>query len=329
MKKIFPVILIFSIIVGFISCETEPNNNNDIAVTILNININDSMKISQIVFNDVNTGFLCGGDKNISGSIYKTIDGGDSWTKCYHNDSLSVNDVFFLNDNVLFACGDSLLLLKSTDAGNTWETIRLDNLPYESYNVPYNSVLAFSEDKIYITGGEHYNKGLLSKTESGNYPWTHKTYDNQFNSMCFVSEYVGFFGGYGILLVTEDGGNNYDYIDLGNNDFVDLEIDNNLTVYALSDAGVLYSTSDLGYNWNTLIDDNKSEFTDMHFGDNLAVVCGRNGAVYLKYQNQVIWTKPNNIPSVNFYCSFAKSNDEVFLGSDNGNIYILNHRRTN
>lgn len=326
MKKIYIIFITFCALAGVISCESD--NGYNISTSIDKYETGENIRISNIAFHSNNTGLLCGGEKNSSGSIYKTTDGGETWTLCFHSDSLSVNDIFYLSDSIVYACGDSLLFLKSADAGDSWEIINMDNLPYEEYKVPYNSVYAFSENKIYLTGGEHYNKGLWSKTETGNYSWTHDTYDNQFNSMCFVSEYVGFFGGYGILIVTEDGGNTFDYIDLGSNNFTDLETDQNLTVYALSDSGTLYETTDLGYNWNTLINDSSEEFTDMDFGKNLSVICGKDGCIYLRYTNQSAWSKAGNIPAVNFYCSYVKDNDEVVLGSDNGVVYILNHKRT-
>jgi photosystem II stability/assembly factor-like uncharacterized protein len=326
MKNIAILILCFFAISLFVSCEHEEedyNNNTSVDKYVLP----ENMKIVGLEFLNDDTGLLCGGEKNISGGIFKTIDGGESWTKVFNSDSLSVNNIFYLSDSVVYACGDSLLFLKSINGGNTWEIVQLGNLPYDSYYVPYNCVYANSEDNVFIVGGEHYNKGLWSETETGNYPWIHDSYDNQFNAICFLSEYVGFFGGYGILLVTEDGGNTFDNIDLYGNDFVDLDTDQYQTVYALSETGVLFSSTDIGYNWTTEIDDYTSEFTSMYFGDNLSVVCGRDGVVYMKTPDTG-WTKSKNMPDVNFYCSFVKSNNEVILGSDNGEIYILNKKRT-
>lgn len=327
MKNLFFVIVGFCALATLVSCEDENENNNN-TVKVDKFQISENLRIRSIEFISNTTGLLCCGEKNTSGSIYRTTDGGETWNRSFHSDSLSVNDVFYLNDTIVFACGDSLLFLKSKDGGNTWFVTELPNLPYEEYYVPYNSVYANSEENIFLIGGEHYYKGLWSETETGAYPWIHDSYDNQFNSMCFVSEYVGFFAGYGILIVTEDGGNTFDDIDLYGNDFVDLEIDKYLTVYALSDYGILYSTTDLGYNWTTEIDEYDTEFTDMYFGDNVSVVCGKSGIVYLRKENENSWTLTEGIPEVDFYSSFVKDNDEIVLGAANGEIYILNHKRT-
>lgn len=326
-KNIYLILIICFALAVFSSCEKE--NNYSPKLTYDKFIIPGGMNIKSVDFISNNIGLVCGGSKNDSGSIYKTVDGGESWAMVFHSDSLSVNDVFYLNDSVVYACGDSLMLLKSVNGGNTWDLITLGNIPYQEYNVPYNSVYAHSENNICLVGGEHFNKGLWSETETGNYPWIHDSYDNQLNAICYVSEYVGFFGGYGILLVTEDGGNTFDNIDLSGNDFIDLEVDRNKTVYALSETGILYSTTDLGYNWTKEIDNNNAKFTDMSFGQNNSVICGKNGLLYTRKVSHFKWSKAEDLPKVNFNCSFVKDNDEIVIGSENGEIYIFNRKRTN
>lgn len=326
MKTQSCIILGLILMLTILGCDYD--NDYNFSVTYKQYQIAEDIPIACIKFSNDHDGLLCGGIKNETGSIYKTNDGGKNWSLVFHSDSLSVNDVFYLSDSLVYACGDSLLFLKSTTGGTNWDIITLANLPYEEYYVPYNSVYAHSEENIYLVGGEHYEKGLWSETESGNYPWIHDSYDNQFNSMCFVSQYVGFFGGYGILIVTEDGGNTFDNIDLYGNNFVDLETDDKLTVYALLDFGILYSTTDLGYNWTTEIDDYKCEFTDMYFGKTTAIVCGKNGKAYIKNSNMDDWEALKDIPIVDYHCCFVKENEEIVLGSDNGVIYVFNQKRT-
>ena len=151
----------------------------------------------------------------------------------------------------------------------------------------------------FLVGGEHFGKKLWSET--ANYPWTHDSYDNEFASLCFVTEYVGFIGGYGIIMVTEDGGNTFDHIDFENDFFVDIETDNVGNVYAVSNRGILYYSSDLSYNWYTLIDDYNTEFTDLFLGKEVSAVSGLNGLVYIKNSKNRNSLKTKNIPKLNYY----------------------------
>ncbi|MDD4148440.1 MAG: hypothetical protein PHE33_00250 [Bacteroidales bacterium] len=325
--KYFIIGLSFIIsIVIFTACDDDINYEGKVSCD--KISLNDSIRIRKIQFYNENVGLLCGGTKNTNGSIYITNDGGNSWTKTFQSDSLSVNSFFYLNDSVVFACGDSLMLLKSKNLGHDWSIIELDNYPYLDYYLPYHDIYATSEDNIFLVGGEHFNKGLWSETETGNYPWTHDSYDNEFASLCFVTEHVGFIGGYGIMMVTEDGGNTFDHIDFENEFFVDMETDGDGNVYAVSNRGILYYSSDLGYNWSSLIDDYNAEFTDLFLGKEVSSVCGLNGLVYIKNLGNSNWLKINDIPKLNYYSVCVSYKNEIFLGANEGEIYVLNKKRT-
>ncbi|PLX09411.1 MAG: hypothetical protein C0596_02400 [Marinilabiliales bacterium] len=325
MKNLY---LLFGFIIAvlvFSSCEEHDEYETNVSVD--KISLNDSIKIRNFAFKNIENGLLCGGTKNTYGAIYLTSDAGRTWTKTYQSDSLSVNNLYYLSDSIVYACGDSLMILKSYDGGLNWSLINLDNLPFEEYRVPYHEIYANSEDNLFLVGGESFYKGIWSETETGNYPWTHDTYDNEMASMCFVNENIGFFGGYGLMLVTEDGGETFDYIDFENDFFIDMEADEHGNVYAVSDIGILYYSSDLGYNWSLLIDDYNAEFSDMYLGEETSVVCGWNGILYMKKGEDGKWLEIEDIPEVNYYCTYVNSRDEIFLGSDDGQIYILNKKR--
>jgi photosystem II stability/assembly factor-like uncharacterized protein len=325
--KIFTLFfIVVTLIVSLSSCEEKIEDTQLPSIDI--ITLPESLIVSKIEFVNLTKGFLCGGQKNEYGSIYMTQDGGENWSKCFASDSLSVNDFYFLNDSVGFACGDSLMLLKTVDGGSNWSIVNLSNYPFEEYKNPYNAVYANSETNIFLVGGEHYNKGIYTETEVGGYPWYHESFDNQFNALCFVDESIGFFGGYGILIVTEDGGNTFDYIEFEGENFVDLEVDNNGAVYAVSDQGYVYYSEDLGYNWSTIVDDFDATFSDLSIGENLSVVCSTNGKVYFSYDETSYWEEFIGVPEQSYYCTFVNSKNEVFLGSDGGKIYILDKKRT-
>jgi photosystem II stability/assembly factor-like uncharacterized protein len=321
-------VLSFLLALLILASACTPSDDYDFSPSVEKIQLPESIKIRSVEFFNNSHGLLCGGHKNNTGSIYFSEDGGLNWTIAYKSDSLSINDIFFLNDSIVFACGDSLMFLKSTDGGKNWSVVDLGNRPYETYYVPYNNVYANSETNVFLVGGEHFNKGLWSRTLTGNYPWVHDSYDNQLNSICFISEYVGFFGGYGILFVTEDGGNTFDYIDLSGNDFVAIDNDEYNNIYVLSENGKLHKSTDIGYNWTSEIDSYSESFSDIHFGLELAAVCGSNSCLYVMGAGSFLWTKTKNLPNANFNCVFVKDNNEIFLGSENGEIYVLNKKRT-
>jgi photosystem II stability/assembly factor-like uncharacterized protein len=69
-----------------------------------------------IYFTDANTCYVGG-----SSGIYKSSDGGNSWTNLYYNSSgILIMGLFFPNLNTGYATGINGLILKTTDAGLSW-----------------------------------------------------------------------------------------------------------------------------------------------------------------------------------------------------------------
>lgn len=61
-----------------------------------------------------------------SGNIYRTTDGGKSFTLAGKSGGRRLNDVYFVNDGLGIACGNGGTLLRTSDAGNTWSPIPVD-----------------------------------------------------------------------------------------------------------------------------------------------------------------------------------------------------------
>ncbi len=59
------------------------------------------------------------------GSCYKSTDGGSNWQLLFNNDKLSLNSIYFINENEGYIGGMSSVLLYTKDGGKTWEAINL------------------------------------------------------------------------------------------------------------------------------------------------------------------------------------------------------------
>lgn len=324
LKYLINIFLFTFFFILFNSCEND--RREQVSLNIEKIKLDSDFRINKIIFINNELGFLCGGHKNNSGYIYKTTDGGKTWQLKYNCDSLSIRNLYYVSDSLVLACGDSMLLVNSFNAGESWQVYKFANFPFEAYRVPYNDVYVKDTKKIILAGGEHFEKGLLSKTETGNYPWIHDSYDNQFNSMHFINEYVGIICGYGIALITEDGGNTYRYVDLGSDDFVDVEFVNG-EIYILGNSGIIYKSSDLGNNWIKEINLSSKGYTDHSIGNEFKIAVGLGGKAFLSYNYDLNWMEISNMPKQDFYTCFIRKDNIVFIGSDKGEIVVLNRIR--
>lgn len=83
-----------------------------------------SSTIKTIWFFNTSEGFA----GNEAGNIYRTTDGGLSWTSVFSFGASynNVEDIYFVNDSVGFACGDVGKFVKTTNRGQTWDSTGID-----------------------------------------------------------------------------------------------------------------------------------------------------------------------------------------------------------
>jgi photosystem II stability/assembly factor-like uncharacterized protein len=113
---------------------------------------------SQVQFINTQTGYARD-TRNIINKIYKTTDGGSSWTTKFEIEE-DINSFHFIDENTGFIVGDYSLIYKTTDGGTTWKKLAL---PYGFYN------------KIkFCTGNIGYvidENGRLYQTMDGGLSW--------------------------------------------------------------------------------------------------------------------------------------------------------------
>ena len=108
-----------------------------------------------MLFTDANNGTAVGG----SGAIYRTTDGGVTWT---HQDHPQTNSgryyaVFFTDVNTGTVVGDNGAILKTTDGGNTW------NVQSSGVNTQLNAVFLTNPMSGWVAG----NGGILHTATGG------------------------------------------------------------------------------------------------------------------------------------------------------------------
>ena len=106
-------------------------NNNYITYNITYIGNYNFTCVTQIINN---IGFIIG----LSGIIFKTINSGLSWTIINSNVNNNLNNIYLINENILFIVCDNGLLLVSYDSGITF-----NNYIISSYNL--NSIFMVNQ----------------------------------------------------------------------------------------------------------------------------------------------------------------------------------------
>lgn len=173
------------------------------------------------------------------GSIFKTEDGGLTWT-CTYGSDYYIESIYFTSNTIGFASGEGNIL-KSTDGGNTWQII------YQG--VPTNSVF-FTDDNTGFAAGVI---GTVLKTIDGGNNWNGLLPNgttNTLKSVYFPDSNMGYaVGDQETILKTSNGGSDWTIIYSDTGSMNSVFFTNINTGYIASSEGRIYKTTDEGNTW--------------------------------------------------------------------------------
>ena len=152
---------------------------------------------TNLVFINAEVGFIIGYESD----LYKTTDGGKNWRTIKNVSNYSTAG-YFINESTGFMCGKSAnTIVKTTNAGETWETIQL-NLT-DSYNRRFVDLHFTDEQTGYLLSSE----GDIAKTTDGGATWILLQNDLYgTTSISFTSGSIGYITSASGLYKSEDAG---------------------------------------------------------------------------------------------------------------------------
>ncbi|MCX6162042.1 MAG: T9SS type A sorting domain-containing protein [Ignavibacteriae bacterium] len=235
------------------------------------------------------------------GTVLRTTDAGEEWTRVYTYNTIWLNDIKWATPTVAYAAGMGGVIIKTVNAGVNWTMSR-------PYDTPMHTIRGIAVDPsdplkvtcvgyagTYITtvnGGSTWNH--VHRTDL---PWTMHSIDF---SPTFVTDGRGIIAGTdGLVWNTTDGGitwvsrnsRRYDYL----NDVVFISPINALIC---GNNGTVILTANWGRTWDSL----PSKFTSEHLrsidfrwgpdNNRNATVCGDNGTIFTSnnWGNPGSWT---------------------------------------
>lgn len=246
--------------------------------------IENKNELNSIVFADSLLGIIAGND----GSVFKTTDAGNVWSKINITYKNNFKNVCYRN-GVFFLSADSLFLV-SRDYGDTWhDPTKPENNPYFSqlYKDTLKAVYFLSDNRGFFVGNE---KKLVFRTDDG---------CNTFDTLCFQDS-----GFYSIKK------------------FNCIDFNDNLNGIISSDVAYIMKTSDGGKTWATFYL-NASEIESMnsmkyiepyiYIGES----SGRSERLYIP-----------NVLSILGYGNFPKGRQVLSIDIYNDTAFIVGSDRT-
>ncbi len=219
----------------------------------------------------------------LNGTIFHTLDYGETWFEIPSGYNFRFEKIYFTDDLVGYILGSGYLL-KTFDGGETWKILQ------PSEHVIQNMCF-LNRDTGWVAGGE----GTILKTTDGGKSWSYQQFNGvqygTLSSVFFINDQVGWACGSGleipggVILKTEDGGTSWEVQQSGVNNFIySVKFTDSQNGWAVGDEGIMFNTTDGGSNW---IEEGSGTLSDLYavtlFGNDDGWVTGNDGIV-LKYK---------------------------------------------
>lgn len=162
------------------------------------INAPGAYWLTACTFHDRSTGFAA----NYNGEMYKSTDGGDSWSSvALPAGAKSMNDIVFTGESTIYAAGSrspsGSMILKSNDQGESWKVVYEDSVANHIFQI--NTLAFYNEDHGYAGG----SRGGLLATMDGGDSWMKLStpFAETINDILLTDDSSGYFvGPYGGIM---------------------------------------------------------------------------------------------------------------------------------
>jgi photosystem II stability/assembly factor-like uncharacterized protein len=239
--------------------------------------ISESFSGSSIHFTNEYTGYVC------EGTIHKTTDGGISWVNLNQS---SLRSVSFTDAQTGYAVGFNSKILKTTNAGQSWEPQFVS-----MYDSRFNAVFFRNQNTGYIAGGKMHSPeaGVIFKTINGGVSWYEVSPNSpeiDFRSIVFPAKDTGYAvgsyqqGSSGVIYRSLNGGETWIQQGIVNKDLNSVHFLNSLTGYTVGETGMILKTTNGSMIWNSQQSTTTSDLHAVYFlKNNLGYAVGTSGSV--------------------------------------------------
>ena len=182
--------------------------------------------------------------------IWKTTDGGATWTTITNIYTDTLRSVWFTNDTTGFACGAKGRIIRTFDAGLTWDTVP------SGVNYLLRSIYFTTPEIGYICGGN----GVILKTADGGNTWSQLS--NPITQDMINIRFLGTDTGYacsslgtflnGYVIRTYDAGATWNVVDSNAQGLLGIAIANTDTIVSGGGTQTIVRTTDGGQTWSTV-----------------------------------------------------------------------------
>ncbi|MCB0698638.1 MAG: hypothetical protein H6551_12945 [Chitinophagales bacterium] len=267
---------------------------------------------------------VCGGERFLSAEILRSADNGNSWTfGSYPDAGKGMYGMGRTPAGTLYLSGVDGKVLMSKDNGITWS---IKQIPYWNY---YLSATCPSENRLMFANTAAQNYGNVLRIDSSFNVIDTTFFKFGLNEVEMVNTKVGYLAGYGAVLKTIDGGDNWTYLDVKNDNFNGIcALDEN-QVWVCGYGGSIFRTRNGGGSWERLINGNNMlkkqySFLGIYFKDSQnGWVFGEKGVLLGTTDGGDNWKAYESFTKEAIRDATMAPDGGLITVGDNGNVYKL------
>ncbi len=276
----------------------------------------DYAGLLDLSFVSANIGYVVG----YYGTIFKTMDGGNTWLQLNVNNSTAqFNAVQFSSSDIGYVADEYGKIYKTLNGGATWTS------QSTGVSTAIKAMAFIDANNGWFAG----NGGVIKKTTDGGNTWTSQTSgtSSPISSMTFISTSYGWMATSNSILKTTNGGANWTSVNssLSSLNQIFFTDANTGWVSANDFPNTIRKTTDGGSNWTTQYNGpNNTAFFSIYFtSSSVGFAVGANTAQILKTTNGgTNWTLVNtpNQPYNNYAVHFNSSSADGWMVGDGGTV---------
>lgn len=270
--------------------------------------------LRDVQFIDMNHGWIVGDN----GTIYRTLDGGNTWlVPSILPTSSDIRGVYFINNQIGWAVRSSGRVLKTTNGGDTWNITNTvtGNTLYSTHFYDAN------------TGWAVGNDGTIIKTDDGGNNWTIQgqtlNITDRLWRVYFINNQIGWaVGQNGVAVKTVNGGTTWNTMSTNtSNDLRGVHFNNADTGWIAGHDGTVLYTSDGGSTWEAQNTTTTFNLRDIGFVGNEGFAVGSDGRIIHTYDGGKHWIRQDNSLATDDLWSVAMiDSDNIWVVGENGLI---------
>jgi photosystem II stability/assembly factor-like uncharacterized protein len=276
----------------------------------------DYAGLLDLSFVSANIGYVVG----YSGTIFKTVDGGNTWLQLNINNSTAqFNAVHFASSDIGYVADETGKIYKTLNGGATWTS------QSTGISTAIRVMTFLDANNGWFAG----NGGVIKKTTDGGDTWTSQTSgtSSSIGSMMFISASYGWVTTSSTILKTTDGGANWSIVNssLSSINQIYFADFNNGWVTSNDFTNTIRKTTNGGSTWTTQYSGpNNTSFSSLYFtSSTVGYALGANTAQILKTTNGgTNWTLVNtpNQSYNNYAVHFNVSSADGWMVGDGGTV---------